>query len=70
MAREPSAAEALYGHLRSQLPERPLQRPSDVSIANAMFPKLAPKPPPLPDDPYLRHMRSMGLVYTRQARGR
>jgi hypothetical protein len=46
MPREPSAAEALYGHLKSQLPERPTQRPSSVSVADAMFPNLVPKPPP------------------------
>jgi hypothetical protein len=42
--RPPSAAEALYGHLKSA--ERPLQQSSSVSVAHAMFPNLVPKPPP------------------------
>jgi hypothetical protein len=61
--REPSAASALYPHLRSA--ERPTQRPSSVSIADAMFPNLAPKPKP-PTDPYqagyLRYMRAIGFI--------
>jgi hypothetical protein len=59
--REPSAAEALYGHLRAQVPELPAkQRPSSVSVADAMWPSLT-KPPP-PDDSFLLHMKAMGLV--------
>jgi hypothetical protein len=42
--REPSAAEALYGHLKSA--ERPAQQPCNKSVADAMYPGLAPKPPP------------------------
>jgi hypothetical protein len=61
MPREPSAADALYPHLRSQLPERPTQqRPSDISTAHAMFPKLVPKPKP-PSDPYLAYMHALGF---------
>jgi hypothetical protein len=59
MAHEPSAAEALYGHLKSA--ERPTQRPSSKSVAEAMWPSLVKKPPP-PSDPYLRHMQAMGLI--------
>jgi hypothetical protein len=59
----PSAADALYPHLRVQLPERPVQRPSSVSVAAAMFPHLAPKPLLDPyRESYLRYMKSMGLV--------
>jgi hypothetical protein len=68
MPREPSAAEAIYGHLKSA--ERPLQRPSSKSVADAMYPTLV-KPTPLPSDPYLRHMQAMGLILDdRQGRRR
>jgi hypothetical protein len=60
-----SAAEAIYGHLKSQ--ERPTQRPSSVSVADAMFPKLAPKPP---SDPYTAFMKAIGFVRTDARPGR
>jgi hypothetical protein len=43
--RPPSAAEAIYGHLPSQ--ERSVRQVSSVSVADAMFPNLAPKPKPV-----------------------
>jgi hypothetical protein len=63
MPREPPAAEAIYGHLKSQ--GRPPQRPSSRSLAAAMYPSLVPKPK-LPDDPYERHMRAFGLIRVRE----
>jgi hypothetical protein len=54
-----SAAQALYGHLKSA--ERPVQRPSNSSVAEAMWPSLAPKPPPAPNpdrESLLRHLRA------------
>jgi hypothetical protein len=67
--RPPSAAASIYPHLKSV--ERPIQRPSTVSVADAMFPKLAAKPPP-PIDPYERYMAALGFIRTntRQGRGR
>jgi hypothetical protein len=44
MAREPSAAEALYSHLPSRVAERPVQRPTTNSVAAAMFPGLRSVP--------------------------
>jgi hypothetical protein len=64
--RPPSAAEAIYGHLKSQ--ERPAQRPSNKSIADAMYPAHVPKPKP-PADPYDRFMAAMGFTRT-DKRGR
>jgi hypothetical protein len=61
MPREPSAAEAIYGHLRSQLPERPTQRSSSNSLAASMYPAHV-KPRPIPEDAFERHMHFMGLV--------
>jgi hypothetical protein len=43
MAREPSAAEALYPHLRAQVPERPPQQ-SSRSLADTLHPSLAQTP--------------------------
>jgi hypothetical protein len=56
--REPTAAEALFGHLpKAESAERP-QRRAAQSIADAMFPALAsqpkPKPPPHPLLPRLK----------------
>jgi hypothetical protein len=56
--RKPSAAEALYGHLPSQLPERPAQR-SSISVADAMWPALAPKPKAPPREILLRNLREI-----------
>jgi hypothetical protein len=58
--RPPSAAAALYPHLQSAA--RPLQQQTNKPIAYTMYPKLGPKPPPLPEDPYLRHMQAYGLI--------
>jgi hypothetical protein len=59
--RPPSAAASIYPHLK--LAERPIQRPSSVSVAAAMFPSLVPKPPSDPyRESYLRHMKAMGLI--------
>jgi hypothetical protein len=58
--RPTSAARALYPHLKSQ--ERPTQRPSNKSVADAMWPSLAPKPkpPPNPDrESLLRNLREL-----------
>ena len=44
--REPSAAQALYGHLKSGAPEIIERRQQPSSVAAAMFPSLVPKPPP------------------------
>jgi hypothetical protein len=55
-----SAAQALYGHLKSA--ERPIQRPSNSSVAEAMWPSLAPKPPPQPNpdrDRLLKGLREL-----------
>jgi len=42
--REPTAAQALYGHLPSAV--RPEVSQSKPNIADAMWPGLTPKPPP------------------------
>jgi hypothetical protein len=55
----PSAAEALYGHLKSQVPERPAQRPAGGSVADAMWPNLAPKPKPPPNPDRERLLRGL-----------
>jgi hypothetical protein len=60
-----SAATALYPHLKSQ--ERPTQQASNVSAPHAMYPKLAPPPPP---DPYSLYMRKLGFIRTDQQPGR
>jgi hypothetical protein len=60
MASEPSAAQALYGHLKST--ERPTQPRPNNSLAEAMYSALVPKPPPpsSPDrDSLLRHLRQL-----------
>jgi hypothetical protein len=63
MPREPSAADALYPHLRSQLPERPAQQQKQPSLAASMYPALAPPPPIDPyRENYLRYMKAVGLV--------
>jgi hypothetical protein len=46
MPREPSAAEALYPHLRSQMPKRSPQRPTSNSVSAALYPNLPQPPPP------------------------
>jgi hypothetical protein len=43
--REPSAAQALYGHLKSGAREIVERRQQPASVAAAMFPSLVPKPP-------------------------
>ena len=55
MVQQPTAAEALYGHLpRAERPER--TRPQS-SLADALY----PRPKPKPSDPYreslLRHLK-------------
>jgi hypothetical protein len=58
--RPPSAAASIYPHLKSQ--ERPVQRPSNTSLATAMYaPKLAPKSKPLRDS-YRDYAYVMGLL--------
>jgi hypothetical protein len=56
-----SAASSIYPNLKSA--ERPVQRSSSNSLADAMFPHLAVKPP---SDPYreaaLAFWRAAGLV--------
>ena len=41
---EPSAAQALYGHLPSAV--RPEVKQRQPSLADALWPSLSPKPPP------------------------
>jgi hypothetical protein len=50
--RSPSAAEAVYPHLRNQVSEPREQRTSN-SVAARIYPALAPKPP-TPSDPRRR----------------
>jgi hypothetical protein len=50
MPREPSAAQALYGHLKSGARE-PVERRQGGSIADAMYPSLVPKPKAAPNSP-------------------
>jgi len=50
--REPSAAEALFGHLKSGTPEIVQQRQQPASVADAMY----PRPKPAPKNPYLTPM--------------
>jgi hypothetical protein len=47
MANPPSAAQSLYPHLKSGTPDVVQQR-RQGSVADAMFPSLAPKPKPAP----------------------
>jgi hypothetical protein len=42
---KPSAAQALYGHLRQGTPNEVAQ-PNRPSLGNALWPSLTPKPPP------------------------
>jgi hypothetical protein len=57
--RPPSAAASIYPHLKSA--ERPMQRPSNNSLAASMYPAHV-KPPPLPADPYLAYMQKLGFI--------
>jgi hypothetical protein len=50
--REPSAAQALYGHLKSGAREPLERRQSGGSIAEALY----PRPKPAPKNPYLEPM--------------
>jgi hypothetical protein len=59
MADEPSAASALYPHLKSVLPEE-LPPKRSTSLSAAMYPA---KPSAPQTDPRLdRHLRAFGLV--------
>jgi hypothetical protein len=49
MAREPTAAEALYPHLKDRPAPAPSPQPRPSDLARAMFPRLqgaSPAPPP------------------------
>jgi hypothetical protein len=47
MPREPNAAQALYPHLPSKVPELPeRRRPSSNSVSAALYPNLPQPPPP------------------------
>jgi hypothetical protein len=49
MTQQPTAAGALYPHLKSGTPQRP-QRRAAQSISEAMFPNLARAPKPRPPE--------------------
>jgi hypothetical protein len=51
----PSAAQALYGHLPRGTPDVVERRARRDTIANEIFPSLAPRPQP-PKNPYLEPM--------------
>jgi hypothetical protein len=53
---EPTAAQALYGHLPSAARPEVKQRPG--SLAEALYPALAPKPSPAPK----RHREEVPLA--------
>jgi hypothetical protein len=59
--REPTAAEALFGHLPRAEPAERAQRRAAQSVAEAMFPKLAPAPKPKPPPhPLLPRLKRAG----------
>lgn len=58
MAQQPTAAGALYPHLKSGTPERRPER-NTSSIGEAMWPTLGPQPKP-PTNPY-RELLLRGL---------
>jgi hypothetical protein len=63
MPNEPTAAQALYPNLRSQIPETKQQSSvsivgSSVSIAEAMYPK-PPPPHPFSSEALLRDLKEL-----------
>jgi hypothetical protein len=71
--REPSAAAALFPHLKSGAPDVVERRREPSSIADAMFSHLKP-PPPKPPNPYreslLRNLRELNASLRLQKEGR
>ena len=57
--REPSAAQALYGHLKSGTPERRPER--NQSVGQTMWPSLGPKDQPKPPTNSSRESLLRGL---------
>ncbi len=68
MKREPTLAEALYGHLTKQSDEVERREPVHGSLAEAMY----PRPKPTPTNPYreslLRNLRELN-ARIRERRG-
>jgi hypothetical protein len=59
MPNPPSAAQSLYSHLKAGTPERRSER--NRSVAEAMFPNLAPAPKPKPPEhPLLPRLKRAG----------
>jgi hypothetical protein len=62
MAREPTAAQALFPHLRQGTPDPVEQQRPASSLAQSMFSSLAPKPKPPPNysrESLLRNLREL-----------
>ena len=55
MGNPPSAAQAIYGHLKSAAAE-PVQR-QQPRLAEAMFPDLVPPKPPTPEERFHQRQR-------------